>query len=391
MNVRLASAPVCGATLGGIRAAALCAFALGATFAASPQAPSLRSAEPPAAAADTPLGLAVLWRTSGRTIERGATGSAMNAYSPDGHYVAVYEALRVRVFETSSGKVVRDIALDPSSVPPFSLAVSSGAKIALGRMGNAEVLEQGRNSVRHWCVGACGTLAAVAFSPDDRFLAYQGTRGMPEWRAGLGGLMSVVDLRTGVPTHLEAVASIAQVSFSADGRTLSAMNVSKLDDREAFGMRVWSTSDWHVTRSVLGSKRTMRRVAALGAESYAGVSMNEGNIEARALADDRVLWSVPLIAPEVGGTENEGTATNLDLIEIAPNGKFVLSYEASSAYDATGLAKGTLVIRGAVDGAVEALYDVARISDLSIAPDGKTFTYSTAVGQTYTAVARVPF
>ena len=70
---------------------------------------------------------------------------------------------------------------------------------------------------------------------------------------------------------------------------------------------------------------------------------------------------------------------NMDLIEIAPNGKFVLSYEASSAYDATGLTKGTLVIRSAVDGAVEALYDVARISDLSIAPDGKTFTYSTAV------------
>ena len=108
--------------------------------------------------------------------------------------------------------------------------------------------------------------------------------------------------------------------------------------------------------------------------------MNDGNVEARNLGDDRVLWSVPLVAPELSGTDNEASPTNLDLVEIAPNGKFVLSYEASAAYDATGLAKGTLVIRRTADGAVEALYDVARVSDLAIAPDSKTFVYSTAVG-----------
>jgi len=365
------------ALLGGV--AALAAAAMAATW-----------AQPPPASAATPLGLSVVWRTPGRKVERGSTSTAMNAFSPDGRYVAVYEALRVRVFDAGTGNVVRDLALDPSSVPASSLAVSSSAKIALGRMGNAEVYEQGQEPVRHWCVGACGTLAAVTFSPDDRFLAYQGTRGMPEWRTGLGGLISVVDLTSGAPMNLEAVASIAQVTFSADGRTLYAMNVSKLDDREAFGVRSWSTGDWRVTQSVVGSERTMRRVAALGAGKYAGVSMNDGNIEARDLGDDRVLWSVPLVPPAQSGTDNEGAPTNLDLVEIAPNGRFVVSYEASTAFDATGTANGTLVIRRAVDGVVEALYDVARISDLAIAPDGKTLVYSTAFGQTYTAVARVP-
>jgi hypothetical protein len=197
-------------------------------------------------------------------------------------------------------------------------------------------------------------------------------------------------LKTGAPTHLEAIASIAQVSFSADGGRLYAMNVSMLDDREAFGVREWSAADWRVTQSVQGSRRPMRRVAALGNGEYAGVSMNGGHIEARDLGDDRVLWSVPLVPPELTGTDNEGAPTNLDLVEIAPNGKFVLSYEASTAYDATGVASGTLVIRRASDGVVEALYDVARISDLTIAPDSRTFAYSTATGQTYTAVARVP-
>jgi hypothetical protein len=364
------------------------AVALAAPARSQPPPPSGAAARAPTA--DTPLGLSLDWRMNGRKIERGNTGSAMNAFSPNGRYVAVYEPVRVRVFDAATGKVQRDVALDPSAVPAFSLAVSSTGKVALGRMGNAEVLEQRKPPVRYWCVGACGTLAAIAFSPDDRFLAYQGTRGLPEWRTGLGGLISVVDLATGMPTHLEAIASIAQVSFSADGRTLYAMNVSKLDDREAFGLRVWNTSGWTVARSVLGSQRAMRRVAALDGGIYAGVSMHDGNIEARNLDDDRVLWSVPLVPPALAGTDNEAAPTNLDLVEIAPNGRFVVSYESSTAYDATGLALGTLVIRRAADGVVEALYDVARISDLTIAPDSKSFVYTTATGQTYTAVARVP-
>jgi len=363
------------------------AFVTACAAAAQPRAPSPASA---AAETDPPVGLSVVWKLDGRRLERGATGTALNAFSPDGRYVAVYDASHVRVRDAQSGRPVRDVTLDPSAVVPFSLAVSSAGQVALGRMGNAEVFEPGKPPVRHWCMGACGALAAVAFSPDGRYLAYQGTRGLPEWRSGLGGVISVVDLATGDPINLEAVASIAQVSFSADGRLLYAMNVTQLDDRQSFGVRVWSTSDWRLAQTLPGSQRTMRRVASLGDVSYAGVSMNEGNIEARDLASDRVLWSVPLVPPEREGTDAERTTANLDLVEIAPNGKFVLSYEGPTAYDPTGRAKGTLVMRRAADGVVEALYDVPRIGDLSIAPDGRTFAYTTAAGQTYTAVARVP-
>jgi WD40 repeat protein len=351
---------------------------LGAVLAAAAQA-----AEP----ADTPAGLSIVWRAPGRKIERGVTGATLNAFSPDGRYVAIHDSRRVRVFDARSGKAVRDFRLDPSSVEPFSLAVSASASVALGLMGNAEVFETGQDPVRHWCVGACGALAAVAFSPDERFLAFQGTRGLPEWRNGLGGVVSVVDLVRGAPVNLDAVASIAQVSFSADGRSFYAMSVTQIDDRQTFGVRVWSTADWRLTSNIAGSRRTMRRAAPLGSVAYAGVSMNEGNIEARDLATDRVLWSVPLVPPDGDGAPS---SANLDLVEIAPNGAFVLSYEAPKAYDASGLAKGTLVIRRATDGEVEALYDSPRVSHLTIAPDGKTFAYSTATGQTYTAVARVP-
>jgi WD40 repeat protein len=363
-----------------LRAALVCAGVLGAALAAAAQTDS----------DETPAGLSIVWRVPGRKLERGATGTALNAFSPDGRYVAIHDSLRVRVLDAKTGKTVRDFRLDPSSVSPFSLAVSSSATVAVGLMGNAEVFAPGREPVRHWCVGACGALAAVAFSPDERYLAYQGTRGLPEWRSGLGGVISVVDLASGVPVNLEAVASIAQVSFSADGRSFYAMSVAEIDDRDTFGVRVWSTDDWRLTRSLAGSKRTLRRIAPLGAVAYAGVTMNKGNIEARDLATDRVLWSVPLVPPELDGAGAAPGAANLDLVEVAPNGRFVLSYEAPKAFDATGRAKGTLVIRSAADGAVEALYDAPRVSDVTIAPDSKTFVYSTAAGQTYTAVARVP-
>ena len=365
-------------SLSRLRAALVCAGVLGASLAAAAQLDS----------DETPAGLSIVWRVAGRRLERGAPGAALNAFSPDGRYVAIHDSLRVRVLDAKTGKTFRDFRLDPSSVSPFSLAVSSSATVAIGMMGNAEVFAPGRDPIRYWCVGACGALAAVAFSPDERYLAYQGTRGLPEWRSGLGGVISVVDLARGAPVNLEAVASIAQVSFSADGRTFYAMSVTEIDDRDTFGVRVWSTDDWRLTRSLPGSKRTLRRIAPLGEAPYAGVTMNEGNIEARDLATDRVLWSVPLVPPDGDGAPPG--AANLDLVEIAPNGRFVLSYEGPKVFDATGRAKGTLVIRGAGDGAVEALYDSPRVSDITIAPDSKTFVYSTAAGQTYTAVARVP-
>ena len=362
------------------RAAPACAAMLGAALVAM-------AADDAAEPADTPAGLSIVWRIQGRRVERGATDDVLNAFSPDGRYVAIHDSRRVRVVEARSGKTVRDFRLDPSSVKPFALAVSSSGNVALGLMGNAETFEAGKDPVRHWCDGACGAITAVAFSPDERFLAFQGTRGLPDWRSGLGGVASVVDLARGEPVSLDAVASIAQVSFSPDGGSFRAMSITQIDDRQTFGVRVWSTADWHLTRNIVGSQRTMRRVARLGPVPYAGVSMNDGHIEARDLATDSVLWSVPLVPPDADGAPG---SVNLDLVEIAPTAEFVLSYEAPKAYDATGLAKGVIVIRRAADGEVEALYDAPRVSDLTIAPDGKTFAYSTAAGQTYTAVARVP-
>jgi hypothetical protein len=42
------------------------------------------------------------------------------------------------------------------------------------------------------------------------------------------------------------------------------------------------------------------------------------------------------------------------------------------------------------DGQTMAMYDVAGVNALAIAPDGASFVYSTGAGRTYTVLARVP-
>ncbi len=264
-----------------MRGVLVCAAVLGAALACD-----ARAAEP----ADTPAGLSIVWRTPGRNLSRGATGDALNAFSPDGRYLAIHESRRVRVVEARSGKQVRDFRLDPSS------STRPLPRCPRPQTSRSASWAMPRSSLRariRFVIGATAPAArspSVAFSPDERFLAFQGTRGLPEWRSGLGGVVSVVDLTRGGPVNLEAVASIAQVGFSPDGRSFCAMSVTQLDDRHKFAVRVWSTADWSLTHDITGSKPTMRRVAPLGSVPYAGVSMNDGRIEARDLANDRVLW-----------------------------------------------------------------------------------------------------
>jgi hypothetical protein len=63
-----------------------------------------------------------------------------------------------------------------------------------------------------------------------------------------------------------------------------------------------------------------------------------------------------------------------------------LTYESPES----GAAPGTLVFRRMTDGQTVAMYDVAGVSALAVAPDGASFMYSTGAGRTYTVLARVP-
>jgi hypothetical protein len=94
---------------------------------------------------------------------------------------------------------------------------------------------------------------------------------------------------------------------------------------------------------------------------------------------------MPLVPPGLDAVVDD-SAMQLDLVAFARGGELVLSYESP----ASGSAPGTLVFRRLADGATVAMYDVAAVSALAVAPDGRSFVYSTGAGRTYTVLARVP-
>jgi hypothetical protein len=93
-----------------------------------------------------------------------------------------------------------------------------------------------------------------------------------------------------------------------------------------------------------------------------------------------------------------GRELALDLIAIAPNGKFVVGYEGPGWMIVRGPLDepdslgyfGAIVVRNARDGSIVATYDVRDVRALAISPDSTTFAYSVGFQQTYVALARLP-
>jgi WD40 repeat protein len=340
--------------------------------------------------AQEPAGLSVVWRVNGRKLHAAISTWAIEAFSPDGELVAVGDETGVRVRRTDDGSLVD--MFWPGFADPFvySLAVSSRGEVAIGRVGNVELHRPGakREVIPYECADDCGPVGAVAFSPDGELLAFQGKRSLANRRLGLGSV-TVVDVRTGtVRAELEASAARARVAFSRDGKRLFAASTTPIDDNEWFGLRVWNIADWTLDRRVLGASRAAWSQGALDGTPFAAAYPRDGSVEISDLETGDLLWSAGLIGPALE-REGDGYATELDRVEIAPSGEFVISYE-TPVVDARGRAAvGAIVIRRALDGAVAAMYDVPNVAAFAIAPDGKSFVYTTGSGQTYTALARV--
>lgn len=337
-----------------------------------------------------PAGLSVVWSAPGRKLHGEIGAWSIAAFSTDGKLVAVGDETGVRVLRASDGTFVRKIWPAFGNAFAYSLAVSSAGAVAVGRVGNVEVhpADARLPSQRYDCAGACGPVGAAAFSPNGTLLAFQGARTLADRKRGLGGVR-VVDLRDGrAVADLDASPARARVRFAANGRRLLAAHATPFDDSELYGVRAWTVADWKLMDDLLGAKRVARAEGALERAQFAGTFERDGNLELRDMVSDGVVWSTPLVPPAFDVTGDAQALMKLRLVEISPNGELIVSYEAPAE---TGLAThGTLVIRSALDGGVLAMYDVADVTSIAIAPDSKTFVYTTGSGQTYTTLARVP-
>lgn len=339
-------------------------------------------------AADVP-GLSVVWRIDGPRHDSPVPARSIQAFSPDGRWLGVIDDRGVRAIDATAATTARAIG-HLFGREAYSVAVSPDGRIAVGRAGGVHLYAPG-TARAHWitCPDPCGPVTALAFSPDGARLAYQGARGLDARRRGLGSTV-VVDAATGARVaRLPAPAAKAYVAFSADGLRLTAATTTAFDDVEQYGLSVFRTGDWTLERHLPGSARWWRAVGVVGAR-HVGAYVEDGRLELGDLSSGRSLWSVPLIRPPLGAPRAaELAATRVELVAVAPNGAFVVSYESPD----TGLERrlpGTLVVRETAEGRVEAMYDVADVTSLAVAPDSSSFVYGTGTGRTHRVMARVP-
>jgi hypothetical protein len=343
-------------------------------------------AEPGARQVPLPPGLASVWRVDGRNVDAYSAAWSLVAFSTDGKLVGVSDDGGTRVYDAGDGRLVRMFPAPYSTGQfAFSLAISSTGLVAVGRVGGVDIhaLDKRGEPTKFYCGGICGPVSALAFSPNGGWLASQAARGTLETTPGL---VDVVDLRTGVRSaELEASSTRAGVMFAADGGSLIAANVTRIDGTGTFGMRRFSgAADWRRTRDLVGAQVPRGSIGPYAFNERVAAYAFDGRVELREVATGALVWAQPFVPP--GLDSGEDTAMRLDLVAFAPRGDLLLGYE--SPVDREG--PGAIVLRRMADGGVVAMYDVVGVSALAIAPDGERFMYSTGAGRTYTVVARVP-
>ena len=202
-------------------------------------------------------------------------------------------------------------------------------------------------------------MSALAFSPNGAWLAYQAPRGM---RDPTPGLVNVVDLAQARArcAELEASATRAGVMFAADGRTLIAANVTRIDDSGTFGMRGWNgAADWRRVRDEPGAQVPSGSIGPFAFDERLAAYSRDGRLELRELASGALVWtgrSCRRVSTPSSTMRRCGSSS----WRSRARGDLVLSYESP----ASGSAPGTLVFRRMSDGATVALYDVAGVSAL---------------------------
>jgi WD40 repeat protein len=336
--------------------------------------------------AQLPPGLASVWRVYGSKLDAHAAAWSLAAFSTDGTLVGVSNDSGTRIYRASDGGLVHMFPA-PLATGQFaySIAISSTGLLALGRVGGLEVhtLEGYAEPVKYHCLGMCGPVTALAFSPNGTWLAYQASHGA---RDPTPGFVNVVDLTARARVaELEASTTRTGVAFAADGRTLFAANVTRIDDSGTFGLRAWSGSaDWRRTRDLPGASVPSGSIGPFAFTERLSAYSRAGQLEVRELATGALVWAAPFVAPALGAAE-EAAPMTLELVAFAPRGDLVLSYESPAS-----AAPGTLVFRRLGDGGTVAMYDVADVSALAVSPTGDRFVYTTGSGRTYTALARVP-
>ena len=172
-----------------------------------------------------------------RTITAGKHRAHL-AFSPDGKRLAVASGEAIKLYDPDTGKEA--LSLTGHTWPVHSVVFSlDGKLLASGaggsrdgrRRGDVRVWDAAAGGVRHdlsWWED--GDVQAVAFSPDGKWLAAGGMKGLRVWDAATGKLQKEV----------ETDAAVLALAYGPDGGTLAAGSFTQ-------HVHLWNTATWKET------------------------------------------------------------------------------------------------------------------------------------------------
>lgn len=326
----------------------------------------------------------VIWRLDVKTLPPNAFSRQRVQFSPDGAVIGVvYQPSEARLLSAGDGSIVRELPGPVTPASAYSIGFSSTAQVAVGRFDGVEVVDPATGASEPFRC-ECGAVDAVAFSPDGSLLAFQPVTSPYRPRRTI---VFAVGSHAQIAT-LDAFSNRAFVAFSADGRQLISSAFSHTDDRMALGYRVWNIADSEPVREYEGEPRANFGVMGAGVMGGRWVAAygRSNAIEMRSIDDSQVIWTASLLPPNFDLPRVLGA--ELDRVEIAPNGEYLVSYESPIATEPNSHVAGSLVLRETANGRVIAAYDVPGVTDISIAPDSRSFVYATGSGAVHIARVR---
>ena len=378
-----------------LRAVAL-AVAMIAASTVRAQAPRSPAVDPQNEAKVTPSEPSLIWRSDERELPPNTFSMHANAFSPDGRLIGVVNQPNDAWLQNAADgslfyrlPYASEDASSPGGV--YSIAFSPTGEFAVGRRYGLELFDARGGSLQPIDCGKCGLVGAVTFSADGSLLAFQEIRGPTFPGDPKTALVDVHSNR--VLRSVNAASNRPQVALAPNGRQLLASSFSRIEDRAELGFEVWNMSDGTTSLKYRGEPRAnLGWIAAGGVEGHAFVAVygRKDSLEMRDLVRDQVIWTAPLIPPLFAPPNTKAAGSEFYRGAIAPNGRFIISYESPRALGLLGYESGGIVVRSAMDGRVVAIYDVYGVTALSISPDSKTFVYSTGAGKVHTALVRMP-
>ncbi len=160
------------------------------------------------------------------------------AFSPDGKTLltvgAGYRDEPLRFWETTTGKQLRqfkEVYLDPTATlsPTGRLLATEGEKLQLWDLTAGKEIPLPKKAPRY-------STTAMAFSPDERFLAVGGK-----------GTIRFLDTAKGEERRsFGKLGRIFSIAFSADGKELLALNVGG----DGLSIKVWNVEDGKLTQTI---------------------------------------------------------------------------------------------------------------------------------------------